>query len=232
MFSKGAFSAAILMASASPLAAQGFSGGELSIEALAFADGNDWGYTTYSASLEYTLTRDISIAGDLSFYDFNSLDLGVGNFTVHGIYHLSNVMSAGVFIGQDGRDDEGDDLTFIGVEGGYETGRLLFEGYAAQDGGGDDATVAAIDAEYIFNDEVTLLAEVGLVDFEDELVTRLSLGGQYAFLRGPEVYGEIGSVTSDDEDEIFIGAGARIEFGAARGTTFDRRSLFDVLPGF
>ena len=47
--------------------------------------------------------------------------------------------------------------------------------------------------------------------------------------------GEVGSAKASalglSGSEPFVGLGGRVTFGADRGTTFDRRSLLDLLPG-
>ena len=69
--------AVILAAAAGSAQAQGFgfSGGEISAEALAYSDSGDIGKTAYSGALEFGITQHISVAVDLGFYGLQTLDL-------------------------------------------------------------------------------------------------------------------------------------------------------------
>lgn len=223
--------AVALMALASPVLAQGFTGGELTIDAYAFSEGDDPTGTNYSGALEYSVNRSISVAGAISVYDFSLLDESVTNVTLHGIYHLSDEASVGAFVGNESSGD--DDVSFYGIEGGYETGQFEVEGYIAAYDNDDDSTVLGLSGAYQFNDTISGIANIGFGSIGDQDYTRLSAGAEYEFIAGPSVYAEIGSISSDEVDSTFIGLGASIQFGAERGTTFDRRGAFESInPGF
>ena len=229
--------AAILAVAASTAQAQsfGFTGGEISAEALAYSDGGDIGSTAYSGALEFGITRQFSVAVDLGFYGLQTLDLQADTATVHGIYQFSDTVSLGVFYGQDRQDDN--EATVIGLEGGTEFAGVAVEGYFAQlDGTGDNATLIGVSGEYGFSDSITALGSFHIADLGDASSNRLAVGGQYTIASGPDLWAEIGTLKVDDgataSNDTFISIGARIEFGAERGTTFGRRSLFETGMAF
>jgi hypothetical protein len=231
------YAAAVLGAATGSAQAQGFgfSGGEISAEALAYSDGDDIGSTAYSGALEFSINRNISVAVDLGFYGLQTLDLQADTATIHGIYQLSDTVSLGAFYGRD--QLEGDDATVIGIEGGTELGGAAVEGYFAQlDGTADNATLLGVSGEYGITDSISAVASFNIADLGDESSNRLAVGGQYAIASGPELWAELGTMKIDDgistSSDTFISVGARIEFGAARGTTFGRRSLFETGTGF
>lgn len=229
--------AAVLAAAAGSAQAQGFgfSGGEISAEALAYSDGGDIGSTAYSGALEFGITRNVSVAIDLGFYGLQTLDLQADTATIHGIYQLSDSVSLGAFYGQDTLD--GQDATLFGIEGGTELGVAAVEGYFAKlDGAGDNATLLGVSGSYGFSDSIAALGSFNVADLGSSSSNRLAVGGQYTIASGPDLWAEIGTLKIDDgantSDDMFISIGARIEFGAARGTTFGRRSLFETATGF
>lgn len=229
--------AVILAAAAGSAQAQGFgfSGGEISAEALAYSDSGDIGKTAYSGALEFGITQHISVAVDLGFYGLQTLDLQADTATIHGIYQLNETVSLGAFYGQDTLD--GDDARLFGIEGGTEFGAAAVEGYFAKlDGAGDNATLLGVSGTYGFSQSISALGSFNIADLGDASSNRLALGGQYTIANGPDLWAEIGTVKIDDgvisSDDTFISIGARIEFGAARGTTFGRRSLFETASGF
>lgn len=229
--------AVVLTAAAGTAQAQsfGFTGGEISAEALVYSDGGDIGSTAYSGALEFGITRNISVAVDLGFYGLQTLDLQADTATIHAIYQMNDTVSLGAFYGQDRLD--GSEATVIGLEGGTEFAGVAVEGYFAQlDGAGDDATLLGVSGQYGFSESITALGSFNIADLGDASSNRLAVGGQYTIASGPDLWAEIGTLKIDDgataSSDTFISIGARIEFGAERGTTFGRRSLFETGTGF
>lgn len=230
--------AVILTAASGSAQAQGFgfSGGEISAEALTYGGGGgDFGRTAYSGALEFGITRTISIAVDLGFYGLQTLDLQADTATIHGIYQMSEAVSLGAFYGQDTLG--GEDAQLFGIEGGTEIGAAAVEGYFAKlDGSADNATLLGVSGTFGFTDNIAALGSFNIADLGDSSSNRLAIGGQYTIASGPDLWAEIGTLKVDDgtstTDDTFVSIGARIEFGAARGTTFGRRSLFETATGF
>lgn len=224
MFSKVGITAVAICAMATPIWAQGFSGGELSIDVYALSDGDDLASTNYSGALEYAITSQISVAASVSIYDYGLLDDSVNNLTLHGIYALNRETSVGVFIGTESLS--GEDVTLYGLEGAYSAGALDVEGYIGFYDEDADASIVGLSGAYQITGNIAAIGTIGFGDVAGDSVNRYSLGAEYEFNAGPSVFAEIGSLSVGDADDTFIGLGASIEFGGNDGVTFDRRGLF------
>lgn len=234
MFMKAAIAATLLVV-ASPLAAQ-VTGGSLGVEYNAPTDGGDLGGTTYSGALEYAINRNFAVSVDLAGYRLDNIDTDAVSGTLHGVYHLNELTSFGVFYGADDLDGA-DAVSLYGLEAGTEFGQAEIEGYIGQlEGNEDDALIFGFDANYDFSNGFSITGSGGFTDVDDFSLSRVAIGGQYEITGGPQFYAEIGNVSAEfegfDDDETFVGVGARLAFGAERGTTFGQRSLFEILPGF
>lgn len=220
----------------SPVLAQGFSGAELSVETFAFTDDFDIGHTSYSGGAEYALSRSFGVAANFSYFGLSALDTDATNLTIHGLYHLGGAATVGLFIGREWTDGVGADI--YGLEGGTEFAGGTVEGFVGQiDGTDRDGTMLGLSGRYDFTDAIAATAELGRASLGEETnLTRLSVGGAYALAPGLDLYGNLGQITGEsggaDAEETFIGIGARVSFGANRGTTFGARSQYDIIPGF
>lgn len=234
MFTKAAFAAALLVV-ASPVTAQ-VTGGSLGVEYSAPTDGGDFGGTTYSGALEYAFNRNFALSLDIAGYRLDNISTDATSATVHGIYHLDEMTSFGVFYGADSLGDA-DALALYGLEAGTEFGDADVEAFIGQvEGVNDDALIYGFDANYGFANGFSVIGSGGFTDVDDRSLSRIAIGGQYDLTGGPQFYAEIGNVSAEaggvEADQAFVGVGARIAFGAERGTTFEQRSLFEILPGF
>ena len=234
MTPKTAITAAVLALLTQPAFAQGITGGQLGIQYETPLDGSDFGGTSYNAAIEYAITRQFSVSADYSSYSTDAFTTNPSSLTLHGIFHMDDNASFGVFVGQDSRS--GDEAELYGLEGGTEFMGGEVAGYAAMINGDSDGTMFGVDGVYGWRDGISFIGNAGVVSVNDKSVRRFAIGGTYAMTEGPELYGEIGSLTADDsgvsDSQTFIGLGARINFGAQRGTTFQERSVFEVLSGF
>lgn len=240
MFYKAALTVTSLMVAGTSSFAQGFTGGQLGIEYNAPVDGGDMGGTTYSLGGEYAISRTFAMALDATSYRLDNVETSVSNFTLHGIYHLNEKMSLGAFVGLDRLTDSRN--TLYGVEFGTEvqgglfnTGPRDISGYIGfADGESSDSMFAGVGGNQRITDSIDLVADINWAQIDDESTWKGTATAEYHMANGPDFYGNLGVVeTSDDPDmQIFVGIGARISFGAARGTTFDQRSLLESLPSF
>lgn len=232
MYHKTALTAAAMaVLVSSPISAQGFVGAELGIDVFAFSDNTNLGYTTYSGSLEYGITRNFDVAIDLSRYGLNSLDENVNNATLHAIYHPSNTMSVGAFFGRDYFNRGSIDS--LGIEGGAEVFGGDLEGFLGRiDDGTDTGTIYGISGAYPLGGNFAATGEVKAADIGGNTLTRAALGAQYGFDRGPNLYGQIGTIDVGATNETFFSLGATVALGSQRGTTFGSRSLLDIVPGY
>lgn len=238
MSHKAAIAAAVLTVVGTPIFAQGITGGQLGVEYNMPTDGSDFGGTTYSGGLEYAITRQISVSVDATGYATDNLDISGSNISLHGIYHLSDSASAGVFIGSDKLEDADESVTVYGVEGGTEFMGGAVGGYLGfTDSSGVDSTVFGADGAYALSNGFSVVGGLDVLSSDaDTTVSRLTLGAQYEIQGGPELYAHVGNVSASDTssaaDQTFIGIGARVAFGAQRGTTFEGHSIFDAVAGF
>lgn len=234
MFRKIACAIAVLVV-ASPAAAQ-ITGGSLGVEYNAPTDGGDFGGTTYSGAVEYAINRSFAVSFDLAGYRLDNINTTATSATLHGVYHFDEKTSLGLFFGADVVDGE-DSLALYGIEAGSEFNGANLEAFLGQvEGVNDDALIFGVDANYAFQNGFSAIASGGYTEVDNRDIRRIALGGQYEMIDGPQFYAELGNVSANvngvSADQTFVGLGARIAFGAARGTTFDQRSLFEILPGF
>ncbi|MFQ3253386.1 MAG: hypothetical protein ACI9U6_001681 [Loktanella salsilacus] len=224
---------AILLATL-PLSAfaQGITGGDLGIEYNAPLDGSDFGGTTYSGGVEYGFMRTFSMSVNAAAYKPDNISTTATNVTLHGTYQLSSAASVGGFYGYDSIDGEG--LNLFGIEGGTEFMGGDVGAYIGR--AEDDGTIFGIDGSYDLRSGFSVIGNVDLIDVDDARLTQASIGAEYQMAAGPQFYTQIGRITGDvgdDSDSVgFFTIGAKVAFGAARGTTFDNRSIFEVIPGF
>ncbi|MBP1804270.1 hypothetical protein [Rubellimicrobium aerolatum] len=209
-------------------AAQGFSGAEISAELLAFGDGLDLGEKEYRGALEFEVWGGFGAAADLSYHNSSGIGLGGHNATLHGFYDRLGLATVGGYIARDTKDES--DIGLYGVEaatelmGGSVQGAL--GGYGGDDGEGAMLSVAG---RYGFgNFAATGFAGGVSGDVEG---SRLALGGEYQLGMGPTLYAELGRRSEDDDPKTYVAVGARLAIGPKAGTTFDSRSLFEILPG-
>ncbi|MFT7058396.1 MAG: hypothetical protein ACJASV_000896 [Pseudorhodobacter sp.] len=221
----------------SPLIAHAeITGGQLTLSHSAFTDDTDLSKTSLEGSMEFGFNRDVSIQGDLSFSQFNTSDLDITNIAAHGIYHLNETTSLGLFLARDEVSDGSAD--FVGLEAGHEAGALDLEGYLAiGDNEGTDGTIIGISGRHAMSDTVGFGASLDHGNFDNVLeVTRYSIDADYSFTPTTSLSAELGYTnfsvsTLGSATEPYVKLGATIKFGAKRGSTFGKRSITNLLPG-
>lgn len=236
MLYKTAIAVTAMVAVGTMASAQEITGGSLGIEYSAPTDLNNFGQTVYFGSLEYGINRNMSVAADISGYNFEGLSTDTNSFTLHGIYHMSDSASVGAFFGQDRANSSTADI--YGIEGGTEISGGTVEGYLGKiDGPGADATIFGADGSYALQNGFSIIGGLNHAEIDGGLSAgRVSAGAAYDMAGGPQFYAEVGRMNGDDgvtsQSETYIGIGARVSFGAARGTTFGRRSIYEIVPNF
>ena len=235
MIYRTALAAACLAVAAPTAFAQGITGGELGIEYNAPTNGSDFGGTTYSGGIEYGFMQTFSVSANAAGYKPDGISTTASNVTLHGSYHLSSSASVGAFYARDSVD--GGDANIYGIEGGTEFMGGDVGGYIGKaDGEDGDGTLLGVEGSYGLRSGFSVIGEADLFNVDDVTLSQIAIGGQYQMQAGPEFYAQIGRITGDVGDESdsvgFIGIGAKVSFGASRGTTFTNRSIFEVLPGF
>lgn len=228
---------------------QAVTGGDVSIAYAGLTDTDlDTSGFTLSTSAEIALARDFAVQGDFSYTDgevagFSGDILSLG---AHAIYHANAQASFGAYYGQDSSD--GEDLTFYGVEGGYEQDQLQFSGYfglSAVDSGpvgitglGDiDLNQFGLAVSYDINPIVALNGRYDQIRFTDAAkVSRLAAGVATDVGYNVNLAAEIGRIEGDllgtSGDETYASATATYTFGAERGATFAAKGLTQTIFGF
>lgn len=240
MITRAFTAAAFGIVAAGAAQAQGFAGGTLSVETSAFFEEADIGYTTYSGGLQFDVGAGFGLALDLASYGFSGFGSDGTNATLHAIYDFGPLMAFGdarfgAFIGRDGYEDG--DAEIFGIEGAGEVYGLRAEGYLARhDGDLGDINLAGVSALYDITPQIFVTGDFGVADGEGNAeLMRVALGGGYRIDGGPRLWGELGRIEAEEDafsgDETYLAIGAEIGFGPMSGTSFDSRSLFDIVPG-
>ena len=217
-----------------PAAAQ-VSGGQVNLSYSALTNDGDFNRTSLESAVEYSLSQNFSVQGDLAFHSFGFSNDDIATLTLHGIYHVDDSISLGAFVSVDRAD--GDNITILGIEGGRDFGQFDVEGYL---GGfresGDNGTLIGAKARYAYTNEIGFggVLDHGNLSGGDDL-TRFGINADYRFAGGSVVSAEIGQIhvgtPVGSGSEAYAKIGFGFEFGNKRGATFDNRSLTRLLPG-
>ncbi|TNC69480.1 hypothetical protein [Rubellimicrobium roseum] len=221
--------AAVLLAVPAGLSAQGFEGAEISAELLGFTDDFSLGEKEYRGAFEFSLFGGFGVAADLGYHSSREIGLGGRNATLHGLYDRLGTTTAGVFYGRDSDDDDGS-TSLYGIEAAADLMGAEIEGALGRyDGDEGDGAMLSADLRYGFGNFAGTAFAGGLSgDLEG---SRLALGGEYQLMAGPTLYAELGRRSLEDEADTYVALGARLAIGPKGGTTFDSRSLWEILPG-
>ena len=207
-------------------------GATLGIDYSAFTEdsGGTVDKTALSGSIELGFDRNFGLQGDLSLGRLGFAEADFTSFALHGLYHASENASVGVFIGRD--VIEGDGQTFYGAEAGFEQGQLAADIYVASFKDSDVSNqMLGIGAGYNANENITIGMSHDRLDIEGIDLSRTQLEAEYR-LETVTLSAQLGSADVDDlGSETYFGIGAKLAFGAKRGTTFEQRGFLSVLPG-
>jgi hypothetical protein len=230
MFRQISVSTAIILMAAGGAAAQGFTGATLGIDYTKSLDSSDLGGVNYYGQAEVEAVAGISFALDVSAYDFAIVGSDAQNVTGHAIYALDSQIVLGAYFGRDWLDD--DTIDTYGVEGAFDYGMGIAQGYVGLgDGVVDDVVAVGASGTYEFGSGISAIAAFDRVGFDGGSGLSYEIGGEYALAGGPVFSGVLGRVSVDDSgtttEDTYIGIKARIEIGRQGGTTFNRRSFFE-----
>ncbi|PPB80847.1 hypothetical protein LV82_01580 [Albidovulum inexpectatum] len=186
--------------------------------------------TSISGAIEVGIARQFAVQGDAGLVNFGYSGADSSWFTLHGIHHVNESTSLGAFVGRE--ELEGEGSTYYGIEIGQEFGQLKGEAYLATfEESGEDSTLFGMGADYAVNDSFSFGLSHDRLDIAGEAAHRTALRGAYA-MGNASVTAEIGSRQINGiGSETFVGIRFKTTFGAARGATFDRRSLTSLIPG-
>lgn len=217
-----------------PLAVQAeVTGAQVGLQYSGFADSDsrDMHKTSLGGALEYALTPDFSVQGDVAqrYYGVASWEGTTG--TVHGTYHTPNGAAIGGFYGHDWI--KGKDSDYYGIEGAQHFDQLRLEGYAGYMRGSEEnkGATLGLNAAYAATDRISVGGEYGMVNNDDDL-QRLGATMTYTFPAGYAIDGEVGMADRrGDDKEAYVSLGIRATFGGNNGVTFGERGLQALYPG-
>ncbi|MGJ8545012.1 MAG: porin [Sulfitobacter sp.] len=227
-----AFGAAMLVAGSA--GAVEVTGGSVQLSYSGFTEDTSVSRLGLEGSVELGFNRNMAVQVDLGHSRLNESDAGITTYGLHGIYHVNDATSVGLFYAVDDTSDGNSD--FYGVEVGHESGLMDFEGYLARaDGGGATADVVGVSARYEMANTVGITGAYDYIDLDGVDLSKLSLRLDRDVAPNVNLYVEVGSAKVAGQglsgSEPFVGLGGKYTFGAERGATFDARGLARLLPG-
>ncbi len=207
--------------------AQGFTGAELSAQALAFSDSNDLGQTAYRAAAEFGITGSIGVAADLGYHGFPVLGTNETSLGLHGVYGLGGDLALGLFYTRDSLGNG--TVESYGLEGATSLGGAQVEGYLAMvDGLAGGNAMLGVTGSYDLSQAFAATAGFATIS-GDTNRNRASIGAEYRLANGPAVFAELGRITDEGDSASYLSLGASIAIGAQGGTTFGSRSIYGIL---
>ncbi|NUH66206.1 hypothetical protein HTT03_13005 [Sulfitobacter sp. S0837] len=209
-------------------------GGSVGLSYSAFADDTDFNRWGLEGAMELGFTRDFSMQIDAAYHDFDWTDIDSTLLGLHGIYHMNDATSFGVFFTRE--DAEGAEADILGVELGHEVQDWEFEGYLADvDTDAGDATLGGVLARYEMSEGFGLTGSYDRGEADGNDLSRFAIRLDRDVSMTTNLFVEVGSAKADVAgargSEPFVGLGGTMNFGADRGTTFNQRGLARLIPG-
>lgn len=224
---------------ATPAAAQQVTGGEVELAYRSFDEG-DASTTTLGGAVELGLNRNFALQLDVVTSQTSFDGAGDADFdgvTLHGIYHLNEMTSIGLYGGSD--SGEGEEVTTYGAEVGVEFGQIDLEAYLGQaESDGETVDIFGFEAGYLIGNGFELTALLDSQSYDgDASLTTYALRGDYTIANGFSAFASVGTLQLDaslggfgsiSENDNFFTLGGTYVFGAERGATFGSRSFYDI----
>ena len=209
-------------------------GGSVGLSYSAFADETDFNRLGLEGSMELGFSRNLGLQIDTAYHDFDFFDINSTLLGLHGIYHVNDATSLGVFYTRE--ESEGEEADIFGLEAGYEVQEWEFEGYIANiDTDAGDATLGGIKARYEMVEGFGLTGSYDRGEEDGGDVSRFAIRLDRDVSANTNLFLEVGSAKAEvggfSNSEPFVGLGGKINFGADRGTTFDQRGTARLIPG-
>ena len=227
-----------LVAFTSAAQAVEISGGSLDLSYSAFTDDTDVDKLNVAGSVELAFTHAASAQLDLGRDAFGTSAADIMSLGLHGVFHLDQATSLGAYYSRDTVDAGGarDSANLYGVEAGHDTGPLQIEGYLGRaEASGADGTMLGVSARYAMPSTIGVTGSIDYLDIEGLEVRTLKARLDGDVSENLNLYVEVGTgkvrAFGASASEPCFGIGGRITFGAARGTTFERRSIGEMIPG-
>lgn len=191
--------------------------------------------TNLQGAVELGFGPRFGMQADLGLFVFKDLGDTATGITLHGLYHVTEQTSLGMFYGQERLNGETARLT--GFEVGQTSASFSGEAHIALGKqGGNTMQLMGIGGRYSVSDKFGLGASLQRADLDNDAdVTRLGIKADMALGQTATAFVELGNLAGGIDgsggSEGFVGIGADFKFGAKHGTTFGKRGLFDMLPG-
>ena len=186
-------------------------------------------------AFEVGFNKLIATQLDLGTHKFGGTNFSGNSIALHGILHSSETLSFGAFVGRDSLESA--DREFAGLEVGFEADSFDIEGYYLNKIDNQESfDVLGVSGNYHLSDTFALTGSLESGDIGSSFsMKRYALGMRYMVSTGVTLTADIGASEAESfgvrGSETFVGVGAEFTFGAARGATFGKRSLFEVIPG-
>ena len=209
-------------------------GGSVGLSYSAFTEDTDLTRLGLEGSVEFGFTRNLGLQIDTGYSDFGVTGVNTHSLGLHGIYHLDEATSFGAFYTEE--DIEGFDLDIYGLEVGHEANGWNFEGYIAQGEVMDtEGNMLGFKARHELANDMGLTGSYDRVDSSGVEVSRVAVRLDRDVAQSTNLFVEVGSAKAEGAagniSDPFVGLGGTINFGAARGATFDVRNLSRLVPG-
>ncbi len=220
---------------AAPAYAQ-MTGGSVGLSRSFFISETDIAKTTLDGSLEFGLSPNFALQGDLSLNHLKAVDETLTNATMHAIFHAGEATAVGGFLGFD--TIEGDSSTIYGAEARLKpSDPILVEGYIGRnENRGDRVTQLGASGSFAMNRQVSFGTRFDYGDFNDGgSATRFAISTDFNVTPNATLTAELGQLDSKafafGGNEAYLKLGGRINFGRNGGATFGMRSLANLIPG-
>lgn len=223
---------------ATPVMAVELKGGTVGLSYSAFTQDKDHNRFSFDGGVELAFNHSISGQFDLGRDKFGMADMVSSTVGLHGIFHVSDATSFGVFYTAESVDTNkgSTNVDIYGIEFGRAIGRADLESYIGLgDTGKADGTVLGLSARYELANGIGLGGSFDYVDVKGLEAGKLAVRFDNDVTKNLNLYVEVGSAKARAfgvaESEPYVGLGGKLLFGADKGATFDRRGLSRVLPG-
>lgn len=225
--------------------AQEISGGELRFGYGRFLN-SDKAVPGQDADARYTLEGSMELAFgnaamqlDLALDRFGLVDERGRGAILHGMYKPADSLAAGAFVGIE--DSDINDYNFYGIEGlleGPDYGVEAYVMHAEVDDSDLSGTIGGIALGYDTLPNLRSGAKIVYGELDsDETLARYAVTAEYRFSPITTISAELGRFDndtpgSDDIEGTYVSFLTTFSFGPGQSTTFDRRGVLDLLPGF
>lgn len=227
----------LLVLAAAPTAVQAFdlTGGEVKLGYSTLTGDGDFAKTSLQGALEMGFTPRFGMQVDLGLNAFSGIGKTATTATLHGIYHLTEKTSLGLFYDQDHLS--GENVGFYGFEAGQNAANFDGEAFVAVgEDGGISTRLIGVSGRYTLSDTFGLGGSLQRANLEDGVaITRLGVKADMELGQAAGAFVELGTLSGGLDgasgSETFVGIGANFKFGAGHGVTFGKRGVFELLPG-